>query len=156
MITLLLVEDDEDDYVVFRSLLGDMYPRRFQLDWARTSGEARISLAAKKYSACILDHGLGESDGLSLLQEMRDSGYDNPIILLTGQSAYQTDIAAMQAGASDFLVKGRLDSELLERCLRYALERKRTDAAMRESEERFRCAFDYALIGMALHARNSA
>jgi len=149
-VTLLLVEDDEDDYVVFRSLLGDMYPHRFHLDWAKTCDEARTALAAKRYSACILDHGLGESNGLSLLQEMRDGGYDSPIILLTGQSAYKTDIAAMQAGATDYLVKGRLDGELLERCLRYALERKRTEAAMRESEERFRCAFDYALSGMAM------
>src|SRR5207248_1331206 len=72
-----------------------------------------------------------------VLREARVAGCLRPIILLTGQGDGEVDIAAMKAGAADYLVKGQIDSQILERSIRYSLEQNRTLEALRESEERY-------------------
>src|SRR5207248_834058 len=72
-----------------------------------------------------------------VLREARVAGCLRPIILLTGQGDGEVDIAAMKAGAADYLVKGQIDSQILERSIRYSLEHNRTLEALRESEERY-------------------
>ena len=66
----------------------------------------------------------------SVARETTASGCKVPIILLTGQEDHDVDVEATQSGATDYLVKGRINTILLERALRYALERKRTEQAM--------------------------
>ena len=74
------------------------------------------------------------------------------MILMTGQGDHETDLAAMKAGAADYLSKDHVDARTLERAIRYAIERARTQESLRASEERFRDAFQGAMIGMALIA----
>jgi two-component system sensor histidine kinase/response regulator len=80
----------------------------------------------------LFDYHLGHADGLELLREAMARGCKAPIILLTGNDNLETDIEAMKAGASDYLVKGHLDERLLERSIRYALERTRAQADLLE------------------------
>ncbi|MBV9492612.1 MAG: EAL domain-containing protein [Acidobacteria bacterium] len=134
---VLLVEDDEDDYVLTRALLAESRRLRFDLDWASCYEDAIAKIASNHYDLYLLDYRLGEHDGLQILREAKSLGCNRPIILLTGQRDTDLDVAAMEAGAADYLIKGEVDAQLLERSIRYALAQGRTLEALRESEERY-------------------
>ena len=136
-IRILLVEDDEDDYVLTRDLLAESRRSRFALDWVDSYEDGLQRILHDGYDVYLLDYRLGEHDGLEILRQARDRGCASPIILLTGQDDGDVDIEAMQAGAADYLVKGRLNAQVLERSIRYAMEQHRTTQALRESEERY-------------------
>jgi diguanylate cyclase (GGDEF)-like protein/PAS domain S-box-containing protein len=136
-VRLLLVEDDEDDYVLTRELLSEAKRTTFELEWISSFDEALPALATSTHDVCLIDYRLGEHDGLELLRHARAAGVTAPLILLTGQGGGDIDLAAMRAGAADYLVKGAIDGPLLERSIRYALEQSRTLRALRESEERY-------------------
>ena len=136
-IRVLLIEDDEDDYVLTRDLLADSRRTRFSLDWVSSFTEALGAICDSQHDVYLVDYRLGEHDGLEVLREARVAGCMRPIILLTGQGDGEVDIAAMKAGAADYLVKGQIDAQILERSIRYSLEQNRTLEALRESEERY-------------------
>jgi diguanylate cyclase (GGDEF)-like protein/PAS domain S-box-containing protein len=136
-VRILLVEDDEDDFVLTRDLLGESRRTRFELDWVASFDEAIGALTRNGHDVALIDYRLGEHDGLELLHHARDLGVAAPLILLTGQGDGDIDLAAMRAGAADYLVKGQIDAPLLERSIRYAIEQSRTLHALRESEERY-------------------
>jgi diguanylate cyclase (GGDEF)-like protein/PAS domain S-box-containing protein len=136
-IRVLLVEDDEDDYVLTRDLLSDSRRTQFALDWVTSFDEAVGAIGKSQHDVYLVDYRLGEYDGLEVLRAARAAGCQRPIILLTGQGDGDVDIAAMKAGAADYLVKGQIDSQILERSIRYSLEHNRTLEALRESEERY-------------------
>ena len=136
-IRVLLIEDDEDDYVLTRDLLADSRRTRFSLDWVSSFTEALGAICDSQHDVYLVDYRLGEHDGLEVLREARIAGCMRPIILLTGQGDGEVDIAAMKAGAADYLVKGQIDAQILERSIRYSLEQNRTLEALRESEERY-------------------
>jgi PAS domain S-box-containing protein len=124
-IRVLLVDDDEDDYIITRDLLSDIKGDRFDLAWVATYDAAIEAIGQNDHDVYLLDFHLGERDGLELLREAMANGCKAPMILLTGQGDHQVDIAAMQAGAADYLVKGQIEASLLERSIRYAIERAR-------------------------------
>jgi diguanylate cyclase (GGDEF)-like protein/PAS domain S-box-containing protein len=136
-VRVLLVEDDEDDFVLTRDLLADCRRTRFELDWVSSFDEACEAITRNAHDLYLVDYRLGEHDGLELLRHARDARLTAPMILLTGQGDGDVDLAAMKEGAADYLIKGRIDAPLLERSIRYALEQNRTLHALRESEERY-------------------
>jgi diguanylate cyclase (GGDEF)-like protein/PAS domain S-box-containing protein len=137
IIRVLLIEDDEDDFVLTRELLADSRRTRFALDWVPQFDEGLEAIARDEHDVILVDYRLGTHDGLEVLQEAKRAGCGKPIILLTGQGDGDVDIAAMKAGAADYLVKGQIDAQILERAIRYSLEQSRTLEALRESEERY-------------------
>ncbi|MCI0366112.1 MAG: PAS domain S-box protein, partial [Phycisphaerales bacterium] len=150
---VLLVEDDEDDYILARGLLAEIKGSRFKLDWISTYEEGLKAMVANKHDVCLVDYRLGARNGIDLLRAAQEQGCQAPIILLTGQGEHEIDLMAMKAGAADYLVKGRLDSGLLERSIRYAIERKR--AAVTAAAEQARLATFGADIGLSLTRRES-
>ena len=137
-IRILFVDDDEDDYILTRDLLTDLGESRFELEWASTYEAGLAAIKNKQHHVYLLDYRLGERDGLELLQRAVALGISAPIILLTSQGDRDLDLQVMEMGASDYLNKSTLTSELLERSIRYALERVHTEEDLRESEEKFR------------------
>ncbi len=125
---ILLVDDDEDDYVVTRDLLLEAERSQFKLDWVETYEAALALMEQQQYDVYLLDYRLGPRDGLELLSEALECGCQEPIILLTGLGDHDIDMAAMKAGAADYLVKGQLDTPLLERSILHAVERKQAAA----------------------------
>ncbi len=123
-INILVVEDDEDDYILTSSLLSEIQTDRFEPVWARTYDEALEKISSTPFDVCLLDYRLGAENGLDLLRETRERGYDGPIILLTGQGDQEVDIEAMKAGAADYLVKSQINAANLERSIRYAIQQK--------------------------------
>jgi diguanylate cyclase (GGDEF)-like protein/PAS domain S-box-containing protein len=139
-VRLLLVDDDEDDYIVTRALLLDIEGGKFELDWVPTYEGALEEIERRRHDLYLLDYHLGERNGLELLREALRNGCEAPLILLTGNSDHEVDLQAMKAGAADYLVKGQIDGPLLERSIRYALQQKRVQEALRESEDRYAIA----------------
>lgn len=131
-IDVLIIEDDEDDFFIARSLLSKTTALKCNLEWARDFDEGLETLMSNQYDVCLVDYRLGARDGLQLLREADERGVETPMILLTGQGDYEVDIRAMMAGAADYLVKGQIDAQLLERSIRYARERRRADERIRE------------------------
>ncbi len=135
---VLLVERNEDDYLRTRSLLSEIATSRFDLEWVTTYESALSALKSDRHDVCLLDYRLGERSGLELLQEINGVVSRAPVIVICEHGNYEMDREAMQAGAADYLVKGDLSSDLLERSLRYAINRKNSEGALRESEARYR------------------
>jgi signal transduction histidine kinase len=135
---ILLIEDDEDDYILTHDLLAEINVWSYSLDW-KTSYEAGLeAIATCDYDVCLLDYRLGEHNGLELLRRSSGSGCKTPVIFLTGQGGYEVDVEAMRAGAADYLIKGQITAPLLERSIRYSIERKRSEQALKESENQLR------------------
>lgn len=124
-IRVLLVDDDKDDYVILRDLLMEIEAGEFSLEWIATYDDAIEPMARNQYDVYLVDYLLGERNGLELLQEAVMNGCKGPIILLTGKGTRDVDMAAMNAGASDYLNKSEIGPSLLERSIRYAIEHKR-------------------------------
>ena len=141
-IRILLVDDDEDDYIITRDLLSEIGEMDFHLDWVGTYGTALEVINRAEHDVYLVDFGLGERNGLELLRDALARGCKAPVILLTGQGDHEIDIEAMKAGAADYLVKGQIAAPLLERSIRYAIERTQTLQALRNSEDEYRRLFN--------------
>ncbi|MBN2621497.1 diguanylate cyclase [candidate division WOR-3 bacterium] len=144
-INILLVEDDEDDYIITKEMLEEITEIKFKLERARTYTAGLEFLMASNYDVCLLDYHLGEKTGLDLLRAAIEQGCTLPVILLTGQGGRQVDLEAMYAGAADYLVKGKVDAVGLERSIRYAIERNLLLQALRKNEEKLRAQVVRAL-----------
>lgn len=156
---ILLIDDDNDDYVLTRDLVDEITAQQIVLDWAPSPLEAYEMMASVRYDLCLLDYNLGSHTGLHVLQELHARCYHCPVIVLTGQNDYDTDVEMMKAGADDYLLKSDLTPRLLERSIRYAVERnrmmhelkesqQRLSEALRRSESRFRRLSDANMIGI--------
>ncbi len=141
-IRVLLIEDDEDDYVLTRELLSETSGEQIHLDWAPSFEEGLRAIERGVHDVCLIDYRLGARDGLDLLREARGRGCEAPLILLTGQGDTEVDLAAMRAGAADYLVKSQISAPILDRAIRYAVERRRNEDRLRRSEQRFRDLVD--------------
>ncbi|WP_016951856.1 response regulator [Anabaena sp. PCC 7108] len=131
-IKVLLIDDDEDDYILIREWLREFQVAGCELEWVKNYETARDAIAQHQHDIYLVDYRLGQHNGLELLQEAMNNGYTCPFILLTGQGDREIDIEAMKVGAVDYLEKSQLTAPLLERSIRYAIERKQTEAKIRQ------------------------
>ncbi len=129
---VLVIEDDEDDFFIASNLLSKATNISCKVDWAKSYEEGLNAVSAQLYDVCLVDYRLGARNGLELLREAAENGARTPMILLTGQGDIEVDLNAMMAGAADYLVKGQIDAQVLERSIRYARERKRAEERIRE------------------------
>ena len=126
-VRLLLIDDDEDDYLLTRDVVNDMPAGRYTLDWRPDYASGLSAVRAGGHDVYLVDYRIGAKTGVDLLTATRDVPGRGPMILLTGQGEFAIDQAAMRAGAADYLEKRRLDPTLLERSTRYALRQHRTE-----------------------------
>ncbi|BAZ49715.1 multi-sensor hybrid histidine kinase [Nostoc sp. NIES-4103] len=131
-IRVLLVDDDEDDYVLTSHWFGEFQVANCELSWVDNYAAAKVAMALHNHDIYLVDYRLGIYNGLELLREAIAQGCSAPIILLTGQGDREIDLEAMRAGAADYLEKSQLTAPLLERSIRYAIERKQTEQKIRE------------------------
>ena len=103
---VLLIEDDEADYLLTRDLLADVFGSAVVLDWARTWQDALATIGEARHDVYLVDYRLGERNGLELVREAVDLGSAAPFILLTGQGSREIDLKAMRAGGKFDLVRG--------------------------------------------------
>jgi PAS domain S-box-containing protein len=145
VVRVLLVEDDEDDYILTRTLMSAPENRNLRLEWVEDYDEALEHILANDYDVYLVDYRLGQRTGIELIQEAAGAGCYSPMILLTGQDDKSVDYSAMAIGAADYLVKGRIDSQLLGRSIRYALRQAESVAELLEQENKYRSLFERSI-----------
>jgi len=116
---ILLVEDDLE---LGRALQAVLLDDGFDAVWVRMAADARRLLAPGGFAAAVLDLGLPDGDGMTLLQELRGSGDQLPAVLITARDALEDRLSGFATGADDYLVKPFDMAELLAR-LRAVLRR---------------------------------
>jgi PAS domain S-box-containing protein len=139
---ILIVEDDEDDFLIIEACIKDIPDKEFRIDWCYDYSEAIQRIGQCNYDIYFVDYLLGAKTGLELLKEAITMGCEEPLVLLTGIGNRDVDVQAMTIGAVDFLVKSEINTEKLERCMRYALERSTYIKALRVNERKFRNIFE--------------
>ncbi|OQP66000.1 hybrid sensor histidine kinase/response regulator [Niastella vici] len=139
---ILIVDDDEDDYLITSDLIRNIPSSGFSLTWCYSYKEALDQMKSRAFDIYFIDYRLGAKTGLDLLKEAVAAGCEEPVILLTGKGNHTVDMEAMRVGAMDYLVKGELNEEKLERSIRYALERSASVKALRANERKYRNMFE--------------
>lgn len=142
VLKILLVEDDEDDYLIARSILKEIDMLNFQLDWIKFYEKAEKVIAEQEHDIYLFDYLLGSKSGLELLKLLKAKNEDLPAILLTGKGDQHIDRQAIELGAYDYLEKSNLNADSLERSIRYAVKHANTLKALRESERKYRRVFE--------------
>jgi len=140
--SILLVEDDEDDYYLVNAWLSQARTGQFRLKWTSDFEAALRMIEDETFDVVLVDYRLGSTSGLDLIRQAKINCQHVPFILLTGQGSYDVDLTAMQAGASDYLSKAEITPPLLERSIRYALEHERAIMEMRNAYEKVEMVVD--------------
>jgi signal transduction histidine kinase len=138
-VRILIVDDDEDDFIIARDLFWEIDRSAYAIDWAESYDSAFRKMSEDRYDIFLIDYRLGAHSGLELLKEAKRQGHEVPMVLLTGQGDHEVDLQAMRAGAADFLVKGQINAQSVERSVRYALERKRAETEIQKLAAFPRC-----------------
>jgi serine phosphatase RsbU (regulator of sigma subunit) len=129
---VLLVEDDPGDALLVEELLADV-AAPIRLTRAQSLTEARSLLDGQD---CVLvDLGLPDASGLEALRVLEEANSHVAMVVLTGLDDEQQGVAAVAAGAQDYLVKGQVDGDMLVRVIRYAVQRARTEEIQSQLRE---------------------
>lgn len=142
-IKILLVDDDEDDFILTKDILRDgVNNQNYQVSWCSNFSEAINAMLKSQYDLYLVDYRLGKESGIDLLNEAIKSNCTEPIIILTSKGDLKIDQEAMRLGAADYLVKDSLNSPTLERAIRYAVSHNQTFQKLKISENKFRIIFE--------------
>ena len=120
VVNVLVVDDEEDQFVLVRRLLAPFSSPRFSVVWADSYSSGLVQLERGRFDVCLVDYRLGQMNGVELIAEARIRHPEVPFILATGRGDRDVDMEAMAAGATDYLSKARIDGPTLERAIRYA------------------------------------
>ncbi len=135
---ILLVDDDEDDYRLTRTILSEVREQKIELVWAQSyeAGLRRVCLEGAAYDAVLVDYDLGRESGIRWIREVAAQGCPWPLILYTSRGSRAVDLEGMEAGASLYLTKFEATPLLLERAIRYAIERKQSERDLADANRR--------------------
>ncbi|WP_417439308.1 EAL domain-containing protein [Idiomarina sp.] len=139
-LSILLIEDDADDYVLARDLLVKSAPE-YQLSWAKSKEEALERLRSQDYDIILCDFHLGADDGEDVIRMLREKHIETPVIFLTGQGTDELSNKAIQLGAEDYLEKSEVTPLALKKSIYYTLERRRYQIDLLDSQ----LSFEYLL-----------
>ena len=142
ILRVLMIEDDEDDYLITRDLLSEVSPVNTRLTWRDCVADGLATLHENDVDVALVDLRLGPDSGLDLIRQAKAEGITTPFILLTGQGDSELDARAVELGAADYLVKGRLDGHTLLRSIRYAIDRAAATENLASSEAQYRLLFE--------------
>ena len=121
---ILLLVDDETDHSAMVELLASIELLfDHQVDWVPSDETGLDTAAAQEHDVCLVDHRLGRRRGLQLVSEAGGSGSGTPIILLVDPDDEHIGVRAVEAGATGYLVKSRIDAETVGRSILRAVER---------------------------------
>jgi len=126
-ISVLLVDDDEEDYIIIERTFRQIPESAFVLEWCSSFDQAKQHIISHDYDIYLLDYQLGEHTGLELLQFAEPQKRAEPFILLTGAGDREIEKRSMKLAAADYLVKGTFTADLLSRTLYYSLGRKQIE-----------------------------
>jgi len=144
-IRVLLVEDNPGDARLFTELVRDTGAGQWRLVQVDRLSAALDRLRSEPFDVMLLDLSLPDADGLDTLIRAHAEAPKIPIVVLTGHDDEALAVRAVRAGAQDYLVKGRMDGDLLVRSIRYASERRRSIEALERREEHYRSLIENSM-----------
>ncbi|HTD92324.1 MAG TPA: ATP-binding protein [Chitinophagaceae bacterium] len=147
-VRIAIIEDDEEDYFLISDYIKEIEGPTIVVEWCNNYEKALLKLKAREYDIYFVDYRLGKYTGLDFLQQASLAGVEEPIILLTGKGNKDIDIQAMRSGATDYLVKSELNTEKLERCIRYSLDRAGDLKELTARESKYRNLFENSRDGI--------
>jgi PAS domain S-box-containing protein len=137
-IQVLLVEDNPGDARLIVEFLRDVKGTVFEAQGAGDLSSSLDRLSHAGIDIVLLDLGLPDSQGLDTFVRLKNGARGAPIVVISGLDDERVALDAVRAGAQDYLVKGRIDGDVLSRVIRYAIERQRAEAALAASEAHYR------------------
>lgn len=143
-VRVLIIEDDAEDVMLIREMLAEAQETRFAVESCARMAEALPLLQRREFDVVLLDLNLPDSHGFQTIEAVHNSAPSAPVVVLTGHTDPTMGVQAVQAGAQDYLVKGHVNAELLERALNYARERQRIRLEVKLSETRYRSLIELA------------
>jgi PAS domain S-box-containing protein len=147
---ILIVEDDIVDRKVLQRLLSQSTLSISDIKSAECLDTALGFLDKDHFDIVFLDLGLPDSQGIESFSAIYAKTPNVPVIVLSGLDDEETAVLAVKKGVQDYFVKGQVDSNLLTRAIRYAIERQRTSKILDEKQKNIEAIFDAAPIGMML------
>ncbi|HYL36642.1 MAG TPA: response regulator [Bryobacteraceae bacterium] len=144
-IRILLVEDNPADVRLLLELVRETGAGRVKLEHVRRLDSALEFLGRETCDVILLDLSLPDMQGLETVARVHARAPNVPIVVLTGLDDEALAVRALRTGAQDYLVKGRVDGDLLIRSLRYASERGRAIEALERREEHYRSLIENSL-----------
>ncbi|HYG17103.1 MAG TPA: ATP-binding protein [Bacteroidia bacterium] len=141
---ILVIDDDEGDFFLIKDYLGDLGDD-YIIEWAPSYEKGVELISEQKHHIYLIDHLLGEGTGLDLIVYATYRGCKLPMVLLTGVGNRELDIKALRAGADDFLPKTMLNTEMLERTIRHALQRYDQHLLYEQEQARFKTLFEQSI-----------
>ncbi len=141
-VRVLLIDDDRDYYILIGHLLSKIKDSHYNLQWVSTFDASLDAIKYGEHDVVLLDYHLGSHSGVDILRKAVALGCTAPIIMLTAEEDRKIDMETMKLGAADYLIKMQVNAVLLERSIRYAIERKRAEQNVLNSEKKYRTLFD--------------
>ncbi len=132
LFSILLVEDNPGDRRLICEMLAEARSVTFDIKHADRLQAGLEYLGENRVDVVLLDLGLPDSQGLETLGKMYTQVSEVPIVVLTGLDDEMTGVQAINKGAQDYLIKGQIDTNLLARTIRYAIERKQGEERERQ------------------------
>lgn len=149
-IKVLLIEDNQGDAILIQEMLKNVKTTDFNVKHAQRLGDGINHLLSESFDIILLDLALPDSRGIETFSRANEHAPELPIIILTGLSDEEFAIKAVGEGAQDYLVKGEVDSRLLARSMKYAIERNIIEDKLKKSEERYRIMVEKTQSGIFL------
>ena len=140
-IRVLLVEDDEDDYLLTRDVI-ETIDGDYEIVWRETFEKGSAALKDEPFDVGLIDYRIGGRTGIDFVSEVRSAGCDVPMILLTGMQDREVDMAASAAGAADYLEKSAITPALAERAIRFARASAAAQRALAEQSGLLQATLD--------------
>lgn len=148
VVNVMLIDDDEDDYFFMKDIFEEIESFKAEITWISKYSEAAEALKKPIHDIYLLDYRLGQGTGLELIKTALYSGVTAPLVLMTGYGHQEVDMEAMRVGASDYLVKDQINAPLLERTIRYSINRAKNLQDLQMEKNNFRDLFNSTFEGI--------
>lgn len=126
-VKILFIDREQGEYLLIAEILSHIRQVEYELTWCDDLDGALPKILSQEYHVALLDYYWGDNNARDLLNAARVQACQTPIVVMTDEMETEVDREAIRAGAADYLIKGQIDHLLLERTLRYAIERKQTE-----------------------------
>jgi len=136
-IELLIIEDNPGDARLIMEMIREDDPGGFLITHTESLSDAKALLARSSFDIVLLDLNLLDSYGYGTFEQVRHTAPRTPIVILTGTRDDDMVIKSLREGGQDYLLKGKIDPEIITRTLKYAIQRNNLISNLAESEERF-------------------
>ena len=126
-VKILFIDREHGEYLLIADILSHIRHTQYELVWCNQLEAALPHILSNEFDVALLDFYWGDNSARDLLNSAKVQANKTPIVIMTDEMEIEVDRDVIRAGASDYLIKGQIDYQLLERTLRYAIERKQTE-----------------------------